>query len=91
MAAGDVTQGVRRPDGTEAHELVAGEYALAPSGHAVILCNPDGHHGHVYDSLWSITVEEDQTITVNPSIWWDKDATPPGWHGYLQRGVWREV
>ena len=85
-------QGNRRDDGTQPHELAAGEYALAsPEAHVVWLCSPDGKPGHVSSPLWSIKVEEDGTVTVDPSIFWDKDASPPGWHGYLQCGVWREV
>jgi hypothetical protein len=89
MAAGDVTQGHRRPDGTDPHALKPGEYALAgPAARVVWLCSPAGQAGHVSSDRWAITVEADDTVTVGPSIWWDK---PTGWHGYLERGVWREV
>lgn len=46
---------------------------------------------HVVAPTWTITVEEDETVTVWPSIWWNKDRLDrlaPGWHGYLRRGVW---
>lgn len=33
-----------------------------------------------------VTEHEDGTITVSPSI-----LMPGVWHGYLERGVWREV
>jgi hypothetical protein len=95
MAAGETTPGHRRPDGTPVHDLEPGEYALPLDGLAVQqivwLCNPDGAMGHVTGERWAITVEDDDTITVDPSIWWDSQATPPGWHGYLVRGEWREV
>lgn len=82
-------QGRRRDDGTQPHELEPGEYALASSEARVVwLCSPDGEPGHVVAPTWTITVEEDETVTVEPSIWWDKHASPPGWHGYLRRGVW---
>lgn len=88
-----VTQGRRRPDGTQPHELAPGEYALASADAQVVwLCSPDGKAGHVsLTGGWTITVEGDGTVTISPSIWWDKTADPPGWHGYLDRGIWREV
>lgn len=89
MAAGDVTQGRRRPDGTLPHELAAGEYALANEyAQTVWVCSPDGEPGHVTAPIWTVEVHDDETVTIDPSIWWNK---PDGWHGYLQRGVWRQV
>jgi hypothetical protein len=88
MSAGEVTQGKRRPDDTEPHELERGEYSLTAGGNAVWLMSPEGKAGHVHTPVWLIVEEADGTITVNPSIWWD---SPTGWHGYLERGVWREV
>jgi hypothetical protein len=82
-------QGTRRPDGTLPHEMVAGDYALAgPEQRVVWVCSPDGEPGHVTAPLWSITVEEDGTVSIDPSIWWDKEGSPPGWHGYLRHGIW---
>lgn len=84
--------GTRRADGTQPHELRAGEYALADEDANVVwLCSPVGRPGHVSRPTWSITVHDDATVTVDPSIWWDKSADPPGWHGYLQHGAWHEV
>lgn len=37
-----------------------------------------------------ITEHDDGTITVSPSILID-DMRGRQWHGYLERGVWREV
>jgi len=65
-----------------------GDYALTESG-LVWIRDPRGDVGHV-DNKWTITVEEDGTITIDPSIWTNKHGTPPGWHGYLQHGVWNE-
>lgn len=86
MAAGATMQGHRRPDGTPVHELQPGEYALSTGGGRVWLCLPSGQFGQV-DSKWTITVEDDETITVSPSIF----DSPDGWHGYLEHGVWRQV
>jgi hypothetical protein len=92
VSAGDTMQGRRRPNGTLPHALSAGDYALASEDAQVVwLCSPDGVAGHVSAPLWSIKVEEDGAVTVDPSIFWDKDATPPGWHGYLECGRWRQV
>jgi len=48
--------------------------------------DPAGNVG----TLLTHTVEEheDGTITVSPSI---LDPSPGGWHGWLERGVWRSV
>lgn len=62
----------------------------------------DGDYGRV-DGVWharppgaglgtleahDVTEHEDGTITVSPSILVTGRTT---WHGYLERGVWREV
>lgn len=91
MAAGDKIAGKRLPDDTLPHELEPGEYSLARDGHSVWLCSPRGEPGHVTSPTWSIKIEEDDTITIDPSIFWDKNNTPPGWHGYLIKGEWQEV
>lgn len=36
----------------------------------------------------TIVEHEDGTITVSPSI---LDPAPGGWHGWLERGVWRSA
>lgn len=36
---------------------------------------------------WKIEEHGDGTISVSPSI---MDDSPLGWHGWLERGVWRE-
>lgn len=89
MSAGDITPAVRRPDGTQPHELEPGEYALSNAeAKAVWICFPDGVHGGVTADRWTITVNSDDTVTIDPSIWVNK---PSGWHGYLVGGEWREV
>ena len=45
---------------------------------------PKGGIGALADH--QVTEHEDGTITVSPSI-----LMPGQWHGYLERGVWREV
>lgn len=38
-----------------------------------------------------VTEHEDGTITVSPSILCYGRNGGPDWHGYLERGTWREV
>ena len=46
---------------------------------------PSGHHaGGIPDH--EVEEHDDGTITVSPSI-----VTSDGWHGWLDRGVWREA
>lgn len=51
---------------------------------------PNGLFGNI--SKHTVTEHEDGTITVSPSILVTsgRDARAPSWHGYLERGVWRE-
>ena len=48
---------------------------------------PRGHLGRL--RYHDVTEHEDGTITVRPSIL--NDSGPNRWHGFLERGVWREV
>lgn len=83
MSAETTTQG-RRREGIKPWALEPGDYMLNSEGVAWVRL-PDG----VGPSLltgWTVEVHEDDTITCSPSIF---DA-PNGWHGYLERGVWRE-
>ena len=92
MSAGDRTQGTRGVDGDWTSDRQPGEYwrrgdrwcAITPS------CSqqPDGHYVDI--STWAITEHEDGTITASPSIFVNK-GRPNAWHGFLERGMWREV
>ena len=87
-----ITQGRRLPDGPmKLGDFHRGDYkkvlyddgtmhwyALLPSCDLALL---DGH---------SVTEHEDGTITVSPSILMTMGSTQL-WHGYLERGAWREV
>lgn len=92
MAAGELTPGRRLPDDTD----IFGEAALKPGDYVlrdgvVWAIEPDGGAALMKLDGWETTVHEDGTITLSPSIWVNKHRDPPGWHGYLERGVWREV
>jgi hypothetical protein len=52
---------------------------------------PNGLHANL--SAHDVTEHEDGTITVSPSILVtlpQGDAPTREWHGYLERGVWRQ-
>ena len=48
------------------------------------IVDPAGKIGRILTH--TITVHEDETVTVSPSI-----LDPQGWHGWLERGVWRSA
>lgn len=70
----------------ETYQLEPGEYCLTESG----------WHGLTPNGLLSglrnhkVVEHEDGTITVSPSILTSMGSDGPSWHGYLERGVWRE-
>jgi hypothetical protein len=80
-------QGRRIPDNSTA--FAEGDYAkhISDEGKVWWECRPPGCHlgslrGH------DVVEHEDGTITVTPSILLT-EPNGPGWHGYLERGVWR--
>ncbi len=90
MGAGNTMQGRRLSDETSPADMEPGDYLLRgerwfvrlPSGYGPVSLDHSANGG-----AWSITEHDDGTITASPSIF---DA-PDGWHGYLERGVWRSV
>lgn len=50
---------------------------------------PDGRLGNL--SAHNVTEHEDGTVTVSPSILVTGGDSPGSWHGFLERGIWREV
>jgi hypothetical protein len=64
-----------------------GDYFKKSTGGWFVM-SPSGESGRVVEPTWTITEHEDKTITVHPSIWFN---SPHGWHGFLERGVWRQV
>lgn len=66
-----------------------GDYGKEPDD-SWYCVTPSGRYGGL--SKHQITEHEDGTITASPSILVSEphiDDTP--WHGYLERGIWREV
>lgn len=55
---------------------------------------PGVRHIHDGPDGWTFTENADGTVTVSPSIFAhivQRDgSTKPGWHGFLEQGVWRE-
>lgn len=83
--------GVRK-DRLDDSIFLPGEYGKLSDGHFYgcapgdedMMCNLSGHH---------IVEHEDGTITVSPSILITTgcESGNKQWHGYLEKGVWREV
>lgn len=88
MSAGDRTPGRRGVDGEWTSERQPGEYWRDGDRWCVVTPLPFAHYVDV--TTWTVVEHEDGTITVAPSIFVNKDR-PNAWHGYLERGVWREV
>jgi hypothetical protein len=88
-----ITQGRRAFPREDGHlYLKEGEYGFNPDLGSWMV-RPPGHHG---GSIARHTVVEhaDGTITVSPSILltdFDGSGNQITWHGYLERGVWREI
>lgn len=92
MSAGDSMQGRRLRDPREG-AMQPGDYYYWPARKDWIAVTPNGHHASLTDH--EVTEHEDGTITVSPSILVstsDEQGAPVEcWHGYLERGVWREA
>jgi hypothetical protein len=75
--------------------LAEGDYGFNPAA-GCWECRPPGRHAGSLRAH-TVTEHEDGTITVSPSILFVgmEDAEPgsefSGWHGFLERGVWRSV
>jgi hypothetical protein len=80
----------RRIYPNENGELVfaEGDYGFDPRVDHWVVRPPGRHAGGIPDH--EVTEHEDGTITVRPSILLD-DGSPQSWHGYLERGVWRQA
>ncbi len=77
--------GRRVPDATDHYEpgdygrIGRTWYAMAPNG---LLANLGKH---------DVVEHDDNTLTVSPSILVRSASERERWHGYLERGVWREA
>lgn len=92
MAAGETTQGrrVRFRPGWPGKRARPGDYCPVPDGidprgaGVWYAMDPTGVAGAVVEH--AVVEHEDKSITCSPSL-----VMPSGWHGWLERGVWREV
>ncbi len=72
--------------------LAEGDYGFDKNFGAWMCRAPGTHGGNLGNH--QVTEHEDGTITVSPSILisdFDKSGNPVTWHGYLERGVWRQI
>ena len=80
-------QGKRKYPGVDGELLLGdGEYGFSPK-EGWLVRPPGNHTGSV--SKHTIVEHEDGTITVSPSILIDDGRNK--WHGYLEKGVWRQA
>lgn len=84
--------GRRLPDGTDwSSEWKPGEFSKMDGGKFWIVMTPNGEVGAL--TKHTVTEHRDGTITVSPSILIHphntEEGPSPGWHGYLEHGVWR--
>ncbi len=95
MMSSDVTQGERAPDNArwygEDSPVHNGSYGrvMVDDEWEWRCRTPNGTGGRL--GVHEVVEHEDGTITVSPSILCDPRGDHPGWHGYLENGVWREV
>ena len=82
------TQGRRVPDSSDGAGVVYARGDYGRIGGAWHACTPAGMLGNL--SEHDIVEHEDGTITVSPSILLDSGRPERHWHGFLERGVWRE-
>lgn len=61
-------------------------WCKVPNGEFRAGCMLTGH-----DKAWNVTEHEDGTITVSPSIGIGNVNGKWLYHGYLEKGIWREV
>jgi len=78
----------KRVDRLDDSHFLSGEYGKGSDG-AWYCCPPNsdllgrlGNH--------EVVEHEDGTITVSPSIL-IRNRPGKAWHGYLERGIWREI
>lgn len=91
--SGELTPGRARPN-AKPWELAPGEYTVrldvGLDKRNAWVVTPTGDGPARLDG-WDLTEHDDGTITTSPSILAHPSGDKPGWHGYLERGVWRQV
>lgn len=82
-----MTQGTRKYMTLDDTGLKAGEYGKHPVNEVWYCSTPNGYMGNL--QAHEVTEHADGTISVSPSIL-VSDDTGDKWHGFLERGIWRE-
>lgn len=85
----DVLTDAQKPEGG----WIPGTYWVVQRGELRELwfIDPTGHIGRVGAGHHTFTEHEDGTVTVNPSIVATVADHGHDWHGWLERGVWRDA
>ncbi len=72
--------------------LEPGQYAKHPKSNIWYACTPNNHTSNLGNH--QVTEHDDGSITVSPSIlvtrMYTAKANEELWHGFLEKGVWRE-
>lgn len=68
-------------------KLQPGDYWEWPRYDLWLVCAPNGDLASLRPAIHTIIEHEDGSISVHPSIQFKSGRR---WHGYLERGVWRE-
>ncbi len=72
--------------------LSPGDYAYSPVLEAWLVCAPNGAEGRIDSvSVHTVTEYPDGTITLSPSLVYTAEKHGRAWHGFLERGEFREV
>lgn len=95
-----VSAAVRHAEAVDVWDLEPGEYFVAKDAGGRIVAVwarlPNGD-GPCELHEWSPVEHEDGSLTLSPSILSHPSADPTragaqkGWHGFLERDIWREV
>ncbi len=81
-------KGRRLPDDSEACSLGLGDYVKITEPEPFFYCcSPNGLFGNL--SKHKVIEHEDGTITVSPSILIQMASFE--YHGYLERGIWKQA
>lgn len=85
-----ITQGRRvYPREDDGLYLAEGDYGYDPRTGCWEVRPPGCHAGSIQEHI--VTEHEDGTITVSPSILLQDEYGATIWHGFLERGIWRQL
>jgi len=79
----------RRVHGKEPHQFEPNDYGFCEGQDCWCACTPNDLLANLANH--TVTEHEDGTITVAPSILCTDGAGGHRWHGFIEKGVWREA